>query len=313
MDALDFRILGLLLRNARLSYERMAVELGVPEGVIINRIFQMWDAGVISEYRTRVSPQLFGCRPAIVLAEAYRSYCKQKDIRALRTVDRITQIVETTSKIYSAYVLYKDDLELKDTVDLIRAKVSPSRVTSVLYPHEAVPSVQLTGQDWKIVEYLMDDPRAAEDKMARDLGVPERSLKRRMDKLLVGGAISHTIVIQPGMFQGMTSNRLYILFKNGDEHARKAIVDSVEHDRRAIVDGIENKWNMLRLDAPDGAVIDVYGKTRKDIYDDLTNLKSHEVVKETFYTLPSRIVSNDLLVRRKVIEAVFSTDSLRGL
>lgn len=302
MDALDFRILGLLLRNARLSYESMAVELGVPEGVIINRIFQMWDAGVISEYRTRVSPQLFGCRPAIVLAEAYRSYCKQKDVRALRTVDRITQIVETTSKIYSAYVLYKDDLELKDTVDLIRAKVSPSRVTSVLHPHEAVPSVQLTGQDWKIVEYLMDDPRAAEDKMARDLGVPERSLKRRMDKLLAGGAISHTIVIQPGMFQGMTSNRLYILFKDGDEQARKAIVDSVG-----------NKWNVLRLDTPNGAVIDVYGKTRKDIYDDLTNLKSREVVKETFYTLPSRIVSNDLLVRRKVIEAVFSTDSLRGL
>ena len=302
MDALDFRILGLLIRNARLSYESMAAELGVPEGVIISRVFLMWDAGVISEYRTRVSPRLFGCRPAIVLAEAYRSYCKQKDVRALRTVDRITQIVETTSKIYSAYVLFRDDQDLRDTVDLIRAKVSPSRITSLLQPHEPVPSVQLTGQDWKIVEYLMDDPRAAEDKMARDLGVPERSLKRRMEKLLTGGAYSHTIVIQPGMFQGMTSNRLYIVFKDGDEHDRKAIVDS-----------IENKWNMLRLDTPDGVVIDVYGKTRKDIYDDLKNLKSHEAVKETFYTLPSRIVSNDLLVRRKVIEAVFSTDSLRGL
>ncbi|CAJ36340.1 AsnC family transcriptional regulator [Methanocella arvoryzae] len=302
MDALDFRILGLLLRNARLSYESMAAELGVSEGVIINRVFLMWDAGVISEYRTRVSPLLFGCRPAIVLAEAYRSYCKQKDVRALRTVDRITQIVETTSKIYSAYVLFRDDQDLRDTVDLIRAKVSPSRITSILQPHEPVPSVQLTGQDWKIVEYLMDDPRAAEDKMARDLGVPERSLNRRMEKLLTGGAFSHTIVIQPGMFQGMTSNRLYIVFKGGDEHDRKTIVDS-----------IENKWNMLRLDAPDGVVIDVYGKTRKDIYDDLKNLKSHEAVGETFYTLPSRIVSNDLLVRRKVIEAVFSTDSLRGL
>jgi DNA-binding Lrp family transcriptional regulator len=262
----------------------------------------MWDAGVISEYRARVSPQLFGYRTAIVLAEAYRSYCKQKDIRALRTIDRIAQIVETTSKIYSAYVLFREDPELKDCVDLIKAKISPSKITTVVYPHEAAPSVQLSGQDWKLVEYLMDDPRAAEDKMARDLEMPERSLRRRMDKLVAGGAITHTIVIQPGMFQGMTSNRLYIIFKDGDEQARQAIVDSVA-----------NKWNIIGLDSPKGAIIDVYGKTRKDIYDDLQTLKSHAVVKETFYTLPSRIISNDLLVRKKVIEAVFSTDSLRGL
>jgi DNA-binding Lrp family transcriptional regulator len=302
LDALDFRILGLLIKNARLSYESMAAELGVPEGVVINRIFLMWDTGVISEYRTRVSPQLFGYRTAIVLAEAYRSYCKQKDIRALRTIDRIAQIVETTSKIYSAYVLFREDQELKDCVDLIKAKISPSKITTVVYPHDMVPSVQLSGQDWKLVEYLMDDPRAAEDKMARDLEMPERSLRRRMDKLIAGGAITHTIVIQPGMFQGMTSNRLYIIFKDGDEQARQAIVDSVA-----------NKWNIIGLDSPKGAIIDVYGKTRKDIYDDLQNLKSQAVVKETFYTLPSRNISSDLLVRKKVIEAVFSTDSLRGL
>lgn len=302
MDALDFRILGLLLRNARLSYEGMASELGVPEETVINRVFQMWDCGVISEYRTKVNPVLFGYRTAIVLAEAYRSYCKQKDVRALRTIDRITQIVETTSKIYSAYVLFKDDQELRDSVDLIKAKISPSKVTSVVYPREAVPTVQLSGQDWKIVEYLMDDPRAAEAKMARELETPERALRRRMEKLVIGGAISHTIVIQPGMFQGMTSNRLYIVFRNGDEQARQAIVDSVA-----------NKWSVIPLDTPAGAIIDVYGKTRKDIYDDLTSLKSHEVVKETFYTLPSRLVTSDLAIRRKVIDAVFSTDSLRGI
>lgn len=302
MDALDFRILGLLLKNARLSYEGMAEELGVPEETVINRVFQMWDCGVISEYRTRVNPQLFGHRTAIVLADAYRSYCKQKDVRALRTIDRITQIVETTSKIYSAYVLFKDEQGLKDTVGLIKAKISPSRVTSVVYPHEKTPSVQMSGQDWKIIEYLMDDPRAAADKMARDLDTPERSLKRRMDRLIAGSAITHTIVIQPGMFQGMASNRLYIIFKDGEEDARQAIVDSVA-----------NKWNVIPLDSPSGAIIDVYGKTRKDIYEDLLNIKSHAVVKETFYTLPSRIVSNDLLIRKKVIEAVFSTDSLRSI
>lgn len=302
MDELDFRLLGLLIRNSRSSYESLAAELGVDEGTVINRVFLLWDSGVISEYRTKVNPLLFGYRTAIVLADAYRSYCKQKDIRSLRTIDRITQLVETTSKIYSAYVLFRDERELKDSTDLIRAKISPSKITSVVFPHVPAPSVQLAGQDWKILEYLLDDPRAAWDRMARELNMPERSLKRRMDRLTSGDAITHTIVIQPGMFQGMTSNRLYIIFKDGDEQAKQAIIDSVR-----------NKWNVIRLANPSGTIIDVYGKTRRDIDEDLKNIKSHEAVRETFYTLPSRIVSNDLLIRRKVIEAVYSSDSTWGV
>jgi len=297
LDSLDFRILGLLVKNSRFSYESMAAELGVSEETAMSRVFQMWDAGIISEYRTRVNPLLFGYRTAIVLAEAYRSYCKQKDVRALRTISRITTIVETTGRIYSAYVLFRSDRELKDNVDLIRARISPSRVTDILYPHEAAPSMQLSLQDWKIVECLMDDPRATEDKMARELCIPERSLRRRMEKLITGNLLTHTVVIQPGMFQGMTSNRLYILFKDGDERARQAIIDSVR-----------SRWNVLRLDSPSGSIIDVYGKTRQDIDDDLESIKGHESVRRTFYTLPSRIVSSDMLIRKKVIEAVYNTE-----
>ena len=302
MDSLDFRILGMLIRDSRISYETIAAALDVPEETAINRIFRMWDVGVISEYRIRVNPSLFGYKTAIVLAEAYRNYCKQKDIRALRTMDRVTVVVETTSKIYSAYVLYTGEQELKGLVDQIKAKISPSRVTNVVYPHEALPSVKLSGQDWRIIEHLMDDPRASVDNMARDLQIASKTLERRMEKLITGSVIAPTVVIQPGMFEGMFSNRLYIIFNDGSEKARTDIVN-----------GIRNKWNVIGLDHPQGAVIDVYGKTRKDIEDDLRSLKSMAEVRETFYTLPSRIVSSDLLIRKKVIEAVYSSDVSTGL
>ncbi len=139
-------VLGMLIRDSRISYEKIASGLDVPEETAINRIFRMWDVGVISEYRIRVNPSLFGFKTAIVLAEAYRNYCKQKDVRALRTMDRVSVVVETTSKIYSAYVLYTDEQELKGLVDQIKAKISPSRVTNVVYPHEAQPSVKLSAR-----------------------------------------------------------------------------------------------------------------------------------------------------------------------
>lgn len=302
MDSLDFKILGLLIKDSRISYEQVASQLGVPGETAINRIFHLWDVGVISEYRLRVNPLLFDLKTAIVLAEAYRSGCKQKDIRALRTMDRITTLVETTGRIYSAYVLHKNDDELKGLTDQIRAKISPSRVTNVLFPHEPQPSVKLSGQDWRIVEYLMDDPRASLDKMSRDTGIMARTLERRLDKLIDGNVIAPTIVIQPGMFEGMASNRLYILFNDGNGNARTDIVE-----------GIKNRWNVISLDSPRGSIIDVYGKTRKDIQDDLNFLKSVPDVRETFYTLPSRIVSSDLLIRRKVIEAAYSSDASAGL
>ncbi len=138
--------------------------------------------------------------------------------------------------------------------------------------------------------------------MARDLKIVPKMLERRMDKLITGGVITPTVVIQPGMFEGMFSNRLYIIFNDGSEKARTDIVN-----------GIKNRWNVIGLDNPQGAVIDVYGKTRKDIEDDLRSLKSMAEVQETFYTLPSRIVSSDLLIRKKVIEAVYRSDVTAGL
>jgi DNA-binding Lrp family transcriptional regulator len=198
VDSLDFRILGMLIRDSRISYETIAAALDVPEETAINRIFRMWDVGVISEYRIKVNPLLFGYKTAIVLAEAYRNYCKQKDVRALRTMDRVSVVVETTSKIYSAYVLYTGEPELKGLVGQIKAKITPSRVTNVVYPHEAQPSVKLSGQDWRIVEHLMDDPRASVDNMARDLHIAPKTLERRMEKLITGGVMAPTVVIRRG-------------------------------------------------------------------------------------------------------------------
>jgi hypothetical protein len=100
----------------------------------------------------------------------------------------------------------------------------------------------------------------------------------------------------------MFSNRLYIIFNDGSEKARTDIVN-----------GIKNRWDVIGLDHPQGAIIDVYGKTRKDIEDDLRSLKSMAEVRETFYTLPSRIVSSDLLIRKKVIEAAYSSETSTGL
>lgn len=285
-----------------MSCEAIAAALDIPEETALTRIFRMWDAGVISEYRIKVNPLLFGYHTAIVLAEAYRSYCKQKDVRSLRTMDRVTAMVETTGKIYSAYLLYTDEADLRRLVDVIRAKIAPSRVTSVLCPLEPPIALKLSGQDWRIVERLMDDPRESVDNMSRDLCIAPGALGKRMEKLFDAGAVTPTVVIQPGLFEGMTSHRLYVVFRDGSDASQDEIIK-----------GISDQWNLLRLEKPPGAVVDIYGKTRKGIEDDLRFLKGLDCVKETFYTTPSRNVSSDLLLRKKVVEIVYRSDVSTGL
>lgn len=298
MDEQDFKILRILCKNSRIPYERLGAEVGLPAESVINRIYRMWDVGVLSEYRISVNPMIFGMMTAVVMAEAYRSSCKQKDIRALRTMERFTSIVESTGRHYSVSLLYRDDRDLKAQVDAVRAKIIPSRVVSVLKPHEHMPSsLNLTAQEWRIIEYLLDDPRASVDKMSRDMDINLRTIERRLDRLISGSIITPTVVIQPGMFQGLTSFRLCILFNGGGKDIFPSLSAS-----------IKNQWNIVKLDSPDGVIVDVHGVSKSDLVDQIDAIKGMSGVKDISYNLPSRVISNDSLLKRKVIESIYCCD-----
>ncbi|MCD1295395.1 hypothetical protein CUJ83_10335 [Methanocella sp. CWC-04] len=300
MDEQDFKILRLLCRDSRISYEKIGSELGIAPEVAINRIFRMRDVGVISEYRLNVNPLMFGFRTAIINAEAYRPSCKQKDIRALRRMDRVSTMMECAGRYYSVSILYGDEKDLRAQVDAVRAKISPSKVLSVLRPREpSISSLNLTGQDWRIIEYLLDDPRASEDKMSRDMGINVRTIQRRLERMITGGIVCSTVVVQPRLFEGLISYRFNILFNGAGKDAYADVIPS-----------LNNYWYSLRLDSPEGVIVDLYRESISGIEEDIAIVKGISSVKDVTYTVPTRVITNDVLIRRKVIEAVFNKENV---
>lgn len=265
---------------------------------VISRIYRMREAGIISEYRLCVNPALFGMETAIIVAEAHSSSHKQKNIRALRTLDRATSIVESTGKVYTLSVLFTDERDMRAQMDAVKAKIIPSRIVSVLRPHNVrISPVNLPRRDWQIIEYLMDDPRASEYKMSLNMGIDKKTIERRLERLITGGIVKPTVVVQPGMFEGMISYRLFAYFSG-----------NVEDTYKDMAPGLKNQWHMITLESPGGVVADIYSNDLKEARDNMAAIKGIDGVKDAMYIVPSRVISNDSLIKRKVIDILYHSD-----
>nr|WP_255668507.1 winged helix-turn-helix domain-containing protein [Methanocella sp. CWC-04] len=208
--------------------------------------------------------------------------------------------MECAGRYYSVSILYGDEKDLRAQVDAVRAKISPSKVLSVLRPREpSISSLNLTGQDWRIIEYLLDDPRASEDKMSRDMGINVRTIQRRLERMITGGIVCSTVVVQPRLFEGLISYRFNILFNGAGKDAYADVIPS-----------LNNYWYSLRLDSPEGVIVDLYRESISGIEEDIAIVKGISSVKDVTYTVPTRVITNDVLIRRKVIEAVFNKENV---
>jgi Lrp/AsnC family leucine-responsive transcriptional regulator len=68
MDAIDRRIIGLLMRNGRMSNLELAEKVGLSPTPCSRRIRQLEEAGVITGYSARIDPAALGLALSVIVS-----------------------------------------------------------------------------------------------------------------------------------------------------------------------------------------------------------------------------------------------------
>lgn len=92
IDATDRKILGLLIRNARMPFLEIARECGISGAVIHQRVKKMEESGVIRGFRLEVDPRALGYNVSAMIG--IRISDPMKNIEIIEGLRKIPEVVE---------------------------------------------------------------------------------------------------------------------------------------------------------------------------------------------------------------------------
>jgi Lrp/AsnC family transcriptional regulator, regulator for asnA, asnC and gidA len=101
LDETDLKILRVLQKDARISFNKIAEETGVSEATIFVRVKKMQERGVIKSFMAVVDPTIVGkSLTAIMLVKAQPKGLPRL-LDALKKLDDIYEIYDVTGQYYS--------------------------------------------------------------------------------------------------------------------------------------------------------------------------------------------------------------------
>ena len=114
MDELDYRILGILKKNARENFVDIAKALGVTEGTVRNRVKNLIEAGAIKRFTVEYEPPI---EALVILKSSMKN--NRELIRSLKTFS--DNIFEISGEHDIALIVEAQSVvELNKKVDRIR-------------------------------------------------------------------------------------------------------------------------------------------------------------------------------------------------
>ena len=112
IDNLDRKILGIVMKNARMASKDVAMECGVSRAAIHQRIQRMIDVNIITGSGYRVNPRLLGYRTCTYIGINLERGAMYKDV--VPELEKIPEVVEchfTTGPYTMLIQLYARDNE----------------------------------------------------------------------------------------------------------------------------------------------------------------------------------------------------------
>ena len=99
IDATDRKILGLLIRNARMPFLEIARECGISGAAIHQRVKKMEESGVIRGFRLEVDPRALGYNVSAMIGIRINDPMKNIDIiEGLRKIPEVVECQFITGK-----------------------------------------------------------------------------------------------------------------------------------------------------------------------------------------------------------------------
>lgn len=124
LDEIDREILGLLMKNARMSYRELGEHVSLSSNAAAERVRRLCDAGVISEFRAIVDPVAAGrTLGALIDVRLEGPGETSRFERLIESLDEITDAAHVTGRFdYQLRVACKDVTALDTLIRTLKTK-----------------------------------------------------------------------------------------------------------------------------------------------------------------------------------------------
>lgn len=199
MDELDVSILKYLQQNSRMPYRELAGQLGLSMTAVHKRLQSLKTNGVIQRFTTTLNPAIFDSLQVLIFGRAGVKAIDEA-VKQIGSSDFTAQIVIAGGN--DLYITgYLDDLaELEDYTQFVKTSAKmPEAVIGIVNPldNEQPESLSLTQTDFRIVQSMRHDSRRSYSDLANELGISVKTVKRRLDKMVLNNNVLMSIDFMP--------------------------------------------------------------------------------------------------------------------
>ena len=176
MDKKDFDLLVALDENARQSLQALGRRVGLSAPAVRERLLRLEDHGILQGYWVSIDPAIFGRKNLLVYFAGERT--REEAERALDASD-------------VAWVAWKVDGGITVQVwprHMNRALASLTRFIGREPSWRGVSRSNwrgtLSGLDWRVLETLIDEPRAPVERLGTVSGLSPKTVRKHLERLL---------------------------------------------------------------------------------------------------------------------------------
>lgn len=239
MDLTDFAILrelshpGTFQWDVRVSYAEVGRRLGLDEETVRGRIKRMQEAGLITGWSVLVNPRVLGRTMVHAVLALPRAEDKERAIAALQAMDGVVVVFERYGPSLGVVLMQEPGRPLERHLALLAATIGPpDPVSPITFPP---PTATLDRTDWGIVAALRRDPRRSYVDLAGELGLSERTLRRRVEALTAGRAVYLSARVDLPRAEGLVPASFHVVHR---DPARRGAVD----DHLRSLEGLVFQW-----------------------------------------------------------------------
>ena len=208
MDRIDIEILKMLTNDSRISYSYIASALAISVNTVKNRIKRILTNNVIASFVTHPNFALFGFDVSFNLL-----------IRCRESPDSIANLMAGLGYIYMKVNFFDNILFFKILFKKGQQVASPKDIEESLKPNEVIVTFQEQllcnfaplQTDWKMIYWLILEPRIGVRDLAKRASVTERTIIRRLRVIRQKHILNFSIQYNPAFMNNYLYFRMIVI------------------------------------------------------------------------------------------------------
>jgi len=222
VDSLDVRVCRELFRDRtgpllqsdfRKSYRSVARKLRVDEVTVRNRIKRFQQSGFLKGYQLIVNPALLGVRLGQLWFDVRPPSGKEDLIRKLSLMHGVLAVSDSYGSSLSLIIMYGDEISAEKEFGLIAMMSNAQSLVRANIPFPGC-AIELTHTDWRIIKALHTDPRQSYSVISRKVGISQKTIKRRLQRMIEERALFVIPSWNPKALEGAIIADLVVFYAN---------------------------------------------------------------------------------------------------